>query len=353
MGVDMEAAKVNFDWGNVNGFNALTPVRDQGRTGTCWAFSSKVISETAWWIAGNDLVELSPQVLADCIDLTCKGDFCNEEKTAAIDSSHTKDVEICQFGDCHFYQFDNFGYCDSAPFPNKGCGVRNGWGGGAQIDAFRYYWHRGFVKMEDYPFRICAGHDWEYRHRNLNADQRKQVCLDQARYCAWDESMTYPFSKCILGLPVSLPCDKNADKIVGKISGAFLVSSANDPQIVQDRIDNGEKELYFQGEAPDIAMSEERMKDALLNVGPLAISIVSGPMHYYEGGILDLPDELCGSRGEGDHAVTIVGYGEENGVKYWKVQNSWGDLWGEGGSIRLIRGKNTCGIASDVQAAYV
>ena len=28
-------------------------------------------------------------------------------------------------------------------------------------------------------------------------------------------------------------------------------------------------------------------------------------------------------------AVTIVGWGVENGVKYWKCANSWGPAWGE------------------------
>lgn len=37
----------------------------------------------------------------------------------------------------------------------------------------------------------------------------------------------------------------------------------------------------------------------------------------------------------GGHAVSIVGWGNEDGQDYWIAQNSWGDSWGENGFFRI------------------
>ena len=34
----------------------------------------------------------------------------------------------------------------------------------------------------------------------------------------------------------------------------------------------------------------------------------------------------------------MVGWGEEGGVKFWKVANSWNPYWGEKGYFRILRG---------------
>ena len=47
----------------------------------------------------------------------------------------------------------------------------------------------------------------------------------------------------------------------------------------------------------------------------------------------------------GYHAVRIVGWGEERGIKYWTLANSWGTDWGEDGYFRIARGSNECKVS--------
>ncbi|MED6108621.1 hypothetical protein PIB30_025928 [Stylosanthes scabra] len=81
---------------------------------------------------------------------------------------------------------------------------------------------------------------------------------------------------------------------------------------------------------------------------PVSVSIdaTGYAFQLYSHGIFS---GVCGK--SQNHAVTIVGYGEEKGIKYWLVKNSWGSKWGESGYMRLMRENmdpdGTCGIAMD------
>merc|ERR1719223_747461 len=54
-----------------------------------------------------------------------------------------------------------------------------------------------------------------------------------------------------------------------------------------------------------------------------------------------------------DHGVLLVGWGEEDGQAYWRIQNSWGPDWGEDGFFRIARGVDEAAIESMAEAADV
>lgn len=96
---------------------------------------------------------------------------------------------------------------------------------------------------------------------------------------------------------------------------------------------------------------EKGLMVALATKGPIAVGLnVVEALQNYKGGIFDMPS--CGRGEEINHAVLLVGYGEEsNGKKYWLLKNSYGPQWGEGGYLKLARDAgNLCGIATN--AAY-
>merc|ERR1719453_627103 len=95
----------------------------------------------------------------------------------------------------------------------------------------------------------------------------------------------------------------------------------------------------------DVDANEKALEDAVAQ-GPVSVAVEADTVfQFYARGIVKT--NFCGANL--DHGVTAVGYGVENGVKYWKVKNSWGKSWGEKGYIRLLKGKGgkgQCGILS-------
>ena len=97
---------------------------------------------------------------------------------------------------------------------------------------------------------------------------------------------------------------------------------------------------------------EHALQEAVVNT-PVSIAIEADKSIFqlYKGGVLDNPK--CGLHPPAlDHGVLLVGYGsdERSGKDYWTVKNSWGASWGEHGYVRMVRGKNMCGVAS--RASY-
>jgi C1A family cysteine protease len=100
----------------------------------------------------------------------------------------------------------------------------------------------------------------------------------------------------------------------------------------------------------DVKPNDQVSMKAAVAQQPVAVAIEADTRYFqsYSGGILT--SSSCGT--SLDHGVLTVGYGEENGQKYWLVKNSWGTSWGDMGYVKIARSESTndpgiCGIAMD------
>lgn len=210
----------SIDW-RQHGY--VTPVKDQGHCGSCWAFSSTGALEGQHFRKTGNLISLSEQNLVDC----------------------------------------------SKKYGNMGCE------GGLMANAFRYIRENHGVDTENsYPYEA---HDDRCRFKN------KTVGADDKGY-------------------VEIP------------SG-----------------------------------DEKKLMQAIAIRGPVSVAIDASQDSFrlYTGGVYNEPN--CGNSEENlDHGVLVVGYGfDPVHGDYYIVKNSWSELWGDAGYIKMARNKeNQCGIAT-------
>jgi len=216
---------------NYANLGAVTPVKNQEQCGSCWAFSTTESVETAWFMDGHTLDELSPQQIVDC----------NKQ--------------------------------------DAGCN------GGDTPTAYQYVINAGGLETNaEYPYTAKDG-----------------TCkFSKAMVDASIKSWTWGIPPC--NTPATHTCDN------------------------QD---------------------EAQLKQVVMYTGPMSICVDAEPWQTYRSGIFDSPTCLHGYY-DLDHCVHLTGYGVDTGTQYWLVKNSWGVTWGEQGYIRLIYGKNMCGVADEV-----
>jgi len=102
--------------------------------------------------------------------------------------------------------------------------------------------------------------------------------------------------------------------------------------------------------------NEGNMMEEIYNRGPIAIAIEpSDDFMYYNNGVYEHGAALFqeGEWTKVDHAVLITGWGEDQGKKYWRVQNSWGRDWGEDGTVRIKRGVDESAVEAQAVFATV
>ena len=101
----------------------------------------------------------------------------------------------------------------------------------------------------------------------------------------------------------------------------------------------------------DVQQNDEDALKAAVAQQPVSVAIEADQpsFQFYKSGIFNT---ACGT--QLDHGVLAVGYGSQDGMDYWLVKNSWGEVWGDKGYIKLARNTQSqqgqCGIA--MQPSY-
>lgn len=141
----------------------------------------------------------------------------------------------------------------------------------------------------------------------------------------------------------------------GPNSDAFYPYKANDslPLGKACHFDPTETNRMAISAVVSVRQSESALQQELVNRGyciAVAIDASKASFQMYATGVYS--ESKC-SKTVLDHAVLLCGYGIDpvSNKKFWLIKNSWGEEWGEGGYMRLERGSNMCGVATEASYA--
>jgi len=198
------------------------------------------------------------------------------------------------------------------------------------------------ASMKDIRDQRQCGSCWAFGAVEAMSDRICVVTTETVRLSAEDVTSCSGCGSCSGGQPSCaweywVSTGIVTEQCLPYASGAPCTHKCTDPSIVyEDDKHKGAKAYTLTG--------EENIKTDVSTHGPLEVgfhvyadfmSYSSGIYHHVSGGY------------EGGHAIKLIGYGVENGVKYWICANSWGSDWGEKGYFRILRGSDECGIESN------
>jgi cathepsin B len=92
---------------------------------------------------------------------------------------------------------------------------------------------------------------------------------------------------------------------------------------------------------------EQKIMSDIVQFGPVSAAFtVYSDFPTYKSGVYQHKT----GQALGGHAIEIIGFGTESGTPYWLVKNSWNEEWGDGGTFKILRGSNECGIEGEISS---
>lgn len=265
----------------------LSPVINQGSCGSCWAFASTSTLSDRFNIQSKGQMNI---ILSATKILLCNSSGRESRiNHPEIDTSKELESQIASLS-------------DSACFGNT------------LIDAFRYLFLYGTTTEDCVPYNEKLGYERIYQKIGSFSDK------------------------------INLPTCQAVTGIFGDFCSDYFYDSS-------DNIEGGTGSRFYRAYSfYTLDDNEDNIKREIYKWGPVASGMKIYPNFYEFDPKREIYDWNNIGEQIGGHAIEIVGWGEDNNVKFWWVKNSWGKEWGIDGYFRIIRGKNVCEIETNIIA---
>lgn len=273
-------------WGEL-----ITPPKNQGSCGGCWAFASTGTLADKFNIQSLGLmnIDLSPAKLILCDKQGKELSVRHPEKNSELVAK--TDVEARLQTSCY---------------------------GNSLYDAWRYLFIKGTNTSKCVPYNQTYG-----KYSNLT------------KLGSFDDPYRMPTCSQVTGILGDMCSDFSVDIDTGEEFGT--------PARFYRAI-----HFYAIAGTPKDGGNEKNIRHNIFLWGP----VCSGMKVYPDFYTFDAKNQIYKWNGHGPqvggHAVEIIGWGVENNTKYWLIKNSWGTDWGDGGYFKMIRGTNECELEENI-----
>lgn len=291
----------NLDWRDNNG-DYLSPIQSQGQCGSCWTFSATATLESRWAINHGltTPIKLSEQCLVDCAHYgTTKANTCRTGGNYNTAWSWVAGIAGQYIGGGTITGTNSA----ALPKPTTGQNLESKY---PYVDSN----YKSGDAAHSCGFAVSKGNDVSSSlHTTTTA---------ASKYCSW---WSTPWSW---------------TSSTGWVAGTKYCSEYTHTAAT----------TTYHGAYSITANSPSAMKTALQS-GPVSVSIYAGGSSFQQYGSGILQEADCPGT-DLDHAVNLIGYGEDgSGNLYWLGRNSWG-TWGDEGYFKFERktteSVGTCGV---------